>query len=67
MAGHGPDEASFTGASDAELKPHKLSGTLAFMWESRQVLRPTRFAAETPAMQLDYDDVWRGFTKAKVG
>ena len=66
MAGHGPDEASFTGASHAELKPHKLSGTLAFMWESRQVLRPTRFAVETPAMQLDYDDVWSGFTKAKV-
>ena len=67
MAGHGPDQASFEGASRAELKPQKLEGTLAFMWESRQVLRPTRFASETPCMQLDYDDVWSGFVKGRPG
>lgn len=30
------------------------------------VYRPTRFAMETPAMQLDYDDVWDGFEKARI-
>ncbi len=66
MAGHGPDQASFERASAAELKPHKLENTLAFMFESRWVLRPTAFAASTPAMQLDYDDVWSGFEKARL-
>ena len=66
MAGHGPDQGAFDAASSADLKPHKLSGTLAFMFESRQVLRPTRFASETPCMQLDYDDVWSGLNKARL-
>ena len=66
MAGHGPDQASFDAATRAELKPHKLEGTLAFMFESRQVLRPTRWASETPCMQLDYDDVWSGLNKARL-
>ena len=66
MAGHGPDQASFDAATKADLKPHKLEGTLAFMFESRQVLRPTRWATETPCMQLDYDDVWSGLNKAKL-
>jgi homogentisate 1,2-dioxygenase len=39
---------------------------MAFMFETRHVVRPTRWAVETPAMQLDYDDVWRGFAKARL-
>ncbi|MBE7217429.1 MAG: homogentisate 1,2-dioxygenase [Caulobacteraceae bacterium] len=66
MAGHGPDQASYEKASAAPLAPHKIEATLAFMFESRWVLRPTAFAMETPAMQLDYDDVWSGFDKAKL-
>jgi homogentisate 1,2-dioxygenase len=27
------------------------------------VIRPTRFATETPLAQLDYDDCWNDFTK----
>ena len=34
------------------------------MFESRWVIRPTRWAAETPLCQLDYDDCWTGFDKA---
>jgi homogentisate 1,2-dioxygenase len=66
MAGHGPDQASYEGAVAAELKPHKIDNTMAFMFESRFVFRPTRFAAETPLAQLDYDDCWSGFRKAEV-
>jgi homogentisate 1,2-dioxygenase len=63
MSGHGPDAASWKQASEADLKPHKIDGTMAFMFESRWAFRPTRWAIETPAMQEDYDDVWARFPK----
>ena len=66
MSGHGPDQASYDAAIQANLKPHKIDKTMAFMFESRNVLRPTRFALESPLMQLDYDDCWSGFTKAEL-
>jgi homogentisate 1,2-dioxygenase len=66
MNGHGPDRASYEKAISASLTPHKIEDTMAFMFESRAVIRPTRWATETPAMQLDYDDCWAGFTKAKL-
>ena len=61
--GHGPDVATFDKASAAELKPHKLENTLAFMWESKYVFRPTRFALGVPQLQKDYEAVWSGFKK----
>ena len=66
MSGHGPDQASYDGAIKAELKPHRIENTLAFMFESRWVIRPTDNAMKSPTMQLDYDDVWSGFTKARL-
>jgi homogentisate 1,2-dioxygenase len=66
MAGHGPDRASYEKAVAADLKPHKIEGTMAFMFESRWVIRPTRWAAESPLCQLDYDDCWADFEKAKL-
>ena len=63
MAGHGPDKASYEKAVSAELKPVKIENTMAFMFESRWVLRPTRWASETPLHQLDYDEVWSDFAK----
>ncbi|WP_375429389.1 homogentisate 1,2-dioxygenase [uncultured Sphingomonas sp.] len=64
MAGHGPDLASWRGASEAELKPHKIAGTMAFMVESCWAYRPTAHALETA--QLDYDEVWSDFPKARL-
>ncbi len=64
MNGHGPDAASYRKAVEAELKPHKIDGTLAFMFESRHVIRPTRTALESPALQDDYDDCWSDFPNA---
>jgi homogentisate 1,2-dioxygenase len=61
MSAHGPDRATFESASSAELKPHKVENTLAFMWESRYVFRPTRFALGARELQKDYDRVWDGF------
>lgn len=61
MSPHGPDAATFEKAIAAELAPQKLDRTLAFMFETRLVIRPTRFALETPALQKDYDSCWAGF------
>jgi homogentisate 1,2-dioxygenase len=47
----------------AKLVPQKIADTLAFMFETRFVIRPTRFALETPALQRDYDACWEGFEK----
>lgn len=66
MSGHGPDRESYEKAVASNLAPHKIENTMAFMFESRLVIRPTRFAAETPLAQLDYDDCWAGFSKAQV-
>jgi homogentisate 1,2-dioxygenase len=67
MSAHGPDVATFEKASAAELKPHKIENTLAFMWESRYVFRPTSLALSAPELQTDYDKVWDGFAKLYRG
>jgi len=66
MSDHGPDVASHTKATEAQLAPHKIDGTMAFMFESRWVIRPTKFALETSALQDDYDACWTGFSKARL-
>ena len=66
MSGHGPDVASWNGASEAALAPQKIDGTMAFMIESRWVFRPTEFAMETSALDSDYDQAWTGFPKAQL-
>jgi homogentisate 1,2-dioxygenase len=63
MSAHGPDLATFEKATSAKLAPQKIEDTLAFMWESRYVFRPTRFALSAPQLQKDYDKVWDGFKK----
>jgi homogentisate 1,2-dioxygenase len=63
FAAHGPDRDSYEQASAAELRPHYLADALAFMFETRMVCRPTRYALETPALQRDYDSCWNGLQK----
>lgn len=63
MSAHGPDAEAFEKASNAELKPQKLSGTMAFMFESRYVIRPTKFAMETAELQHEYFEVWQKLKK----
>ena len=64
MSGHGPDLDSWRKASEAELKPVKIGGTLAFMVETCWPYRPTQFALERA--QPDYDQAWAGFPKARL-
>lgn len=63
MLPHGPDMSAFEAASNAELKPHKLEGTLAFMFETRFPQRVTRYAAEVPEFQTEYTGYGRGLRK----
>jgi homogentisate 1,2-dioxygenase len=63
MAAHGPDRATFEKARTADLAPQKITDTLAFMFETCLVVRPTRFALDTPALQPDYDACWQGLPK----
>lgn len=63
MSAHGPDLEAFEKASNAELKPVKLSGTMAFMFESRYVIRPTKYAMETSELQREYFEVWQQLKK----
>lgn len=67
MSAHGPDAETFDKASRAELLPQRYENTLAFMFESRSVLRPTKFAMETPALQNDYYRCWQGLKKNFTG
>jgi homogentisate 1,2-dioxygenase len=64
MSGHGPDLDSWRKASEAELKPVKIEGTMAFMVETCWPYRPTQYALERA--QPDYDEAWAGFPKAKL-
>ena len=62
MSAHGPDRASYESAVGATLEPQYLSGTLAFMFETRYAFEPTRLAMESTALDGDYDAAWDGFT-----
>jgi homogentisate 1,2-dioxygenase len=63
MLPHGPDVDAFERASTVELAPQKLTGTMAFMFETRFPQRVTRFAAESPAFQHDYVDYGKQLKK----
>ena len=67
MSAHGPDAATTGKAIAADLRPHRIEGTLAFMFETSQVIRPTRFAMECPQRQRDYDACWDGIPKSFTG
>ena len=60
MSGHGPDAATFARASSADTtRPQKIADTMAFMFETRAVIRPTRLALQSPQLQADYSQCWQ--------
>ena len=63
MLPHGPDVDAFRHATETELKPVKLTNTLAFMFETRFPQRVTTYAAEAPHLQPDYWQCWDGLEK----
>jgi homogentisate 1,2-dioxygenase len=60
MVPHGPDGDAYTKASAASLMPQKLDNTLAIMFESRYLLRPTDFALNNPGLERGYWQCWQG-------
>jgi homogentisate 1,2-dioxygenase len=54
MLPHGPDKESFERGSNATLDPHKLEGTMAFMFETRFPQRVTAYAANVEQLQKEY-------------
>ena len=64
MTGHGPDAQTFEKASNADLsQPHRITDTMAFMFETRCVIRPTDYALQSPQLQPDYYQCWQGLKK----
>jgi homogentisate 1,2-dioxygenase len=64
MSGHGPDAETFERASHADLsRPDVIRDTMAFMFETRYVLRPTRHALESAQLQTDYFRCWQGLQR----
>ncbi len=59
MSGHGPDAETFARATAADLKPQHIANTLAFMFETRLAVRPTRFALEEKILQHEYFECWQ--------
>lgn len=63
MLPHGPDREAFEHASQGEQKPVKLTGTMAFMFETRYPQRVTAHAATSATLQDDYADCWQRLEK----
>jgi homogentisate 1,2-dioxygenase len=64
MSGHGPDSDTFLKASATDTsRPQQLHDTMAFMFETRMVIRPTSLATQSPQLQSDYWRCWSGLPK----
>jgi homogentisate 1,2-dioxygenase len=65
MSGHGPDATTFAKASTADTSvPIHIGDTMAFMFETRRVIKPTRCALQgLPPLQGDYMSHWLGLEK----
>ena len=65
MSGHGPDSAAFdTAMATDTTTPQKLTETMAFMFESRMIIKPSCAAlGGTPPLQRDYMEHWNSLRK----
>lgn len=67
MLPHGPDAEAFKAASEKDLEPEKLAGTMAFMFETRFVQNPTAFASDPARIDQDYVKCWDALPKRFKG
>ena len=64
MSGHGPDAQTFERAAGADLsRPDYIKDTMAFMFETRCIIRPSRHALELSQLQAEYFHCWQGLKK----
>jgi homogentisate 1,2-dioxygenase len=60
MTGHGPDTETVERALQADTSwPAKVADGLAFMFETRALIRPTSYAMHAPGLQADYWRCWQ--------
>jgi len=60
MVPHGPDADAYAKGTAGPQAPYKLEGSLAFMFESRWLFRPTRLAMESGTLDRNYARCWDG-------
>jgi len=64
MMPHGPDADTFAKAVAADTHlPSYMRDTMAFMFETGRVIRPTLAALESPTRQRRYTECWQGLEK----
>jgi len=63
MTPHGPDATAYEQATTAALSPQKIDATMAFMFESRLLFRPTDFALDSTSRQTDYPACWQDLAR----
>jgi homogentisate 1,2-dioxygenase len=66
MIPHGPDKEAFEKATTVELKPEKLTSTMAFMFETKYAQIVSKWAGQEKSLQQDYWECWKGFKRAKI-
>lgn len=59
MSSHGPEADVHHAATHVDLKPQRYENTLAFMFESRYAIQPTKAALESEHLQRDYLHCWQ--------
>jgi homogentisate 1,2-dioxygenase len=64
MSAHGPDAASYDKARATDTsRPEHITGTMAFMFETRTIIRPTPLALQSSQLQTNYHQCWQGIGK----
>ncbi len=64
MSGHGPDAETFERALVADTSvPQRIGDGLAFMFETRWLIKPTRSALESAQLQHEYFRCWQSLPK----
>ena len=66
LVAHGPDTEAFAKGSTKKLEPEKLSGTMAFMFETRFAQVPTAYASNLSMIDTSYPDCWDGLQRKFV-
>lgn len=66
MSAHGPDTATLEKGMNADLKPVQAKNTLAFMFESKYVMRATTVAMKN-GLQKDYHKCWQDLPRMFKG
>ena len=64
MTAHGPDAATYEKATQADIsRPDVIENTMAIMFETRKVIRPTAQALASSQLQQNYAECWQGLKK----